>query len=236
MPPATLDPRDVDAALRLAEGTPSTDPRRTHAARLVRACGIEPPREWVAAVCAPAAWHLVASVLGVAAEGTVIEHSEHSGGQHQDIVIWNRDQERWPLLFLTWTSGALRSDNDPRPLDRDYVTAFITNRAALEQSLRRRLSAVPPEANGDRVAAARLVALLTEPPRALELRPSDSVAVVDEWVLSDPVTGIEIAVAMSTGGVRFADGAEMGAEAIVGGFAASGESARTYLRQLIGPA
>ena len=53
-----------------------------------------------------------------AAVGIFVAQSQHSGGQHQDIVIWNCDYERWPVLFLTWTSGMLRSDNDSRPLDR----------------------------------------------------------------------------------------------------------------------
>lgn len=88
---ADLDPGDIGAALRLAAGAPSTDPHRTHVVRLVPSCGAEPRVEWMAAVKAPAARHLNASMLEEAAVGIFVAHSQHSGGQDQDIVIWNCD-------------------------------------------------------------------------------------------------------------------------------------------------
>ena len=110
----------------------------------------------------------------------------HSRGQYKDIVVWNRDQERWPLLFITWRSGLLRTDNEPRPFERDYPAAFIASRAGLERAVRQRFSGSPLGVSAPRIAAARLLVHMTEPTDALELVPSQDPEFNQVWALREP--------------------------------------------------
>jgi hypothetical protein len=195
---------DIETVLRLGAGTPSTDPRRRHALKLVRACNSEPPPEWFAEILAPAAWHLVADALSAAPAGTVVEHGDHAGGQHQDIIIWHAD-ERWPRIFITWTSGTLHSDNDSRALDRDYAQGFIGNRAALTRSVLGRFNGAVPGAAEASVAAAHLIAHLTEPPFGRTLLPCPGRR--QTWCLDDPDGAPRFVVDLASGCVSLPDGA-----------------------------
>lgn len=204
---------DIEAALRLAADAPSTSPRRTHALRLVRECDAAPPAEWLMLVHVPVAWHLVASVLEVAPPGTVVECGEHSGGQHQDIIVRNREDDGYPRLVITWTSGLLEIENDERPFARSYPEAFIANRPALENALRRRLGGEVARAEPSRIAAARMLAQLTEPPIALDLVASADPAADQVWSLRDaePSGRERVAVDMRTGHLRLSGGMELDA-------------------------
>lgn len=197
---------DAHAALRLAARAPSTDLRRIHALKLTRACGEEPPDEWLMSIAVPAAWHIVGAVLGIAPRGTLVEGGEHSGGQHQDIVIWNRDDERRPRLFITWTSGTLCSENEANPLECDYPGEFIRDRVALTASVRERFATSVPDPDPFRMCAAQLIAELTEPPRPLTLVAPRDPERNQTWALADPSGHELIEVDMGSGDVRFPDG------------------------------
>lgn len=198
---------DALAALQLAAGTPSTDLRRVHALKLARVCGEELPDEWLMAIAVPAAWHIVAAALGVAPESVIVEGGEHSGGQHQHIVIWNRDDGRWPRLFITWTSGALSSENEANPLECDYPGEFIRDRIALTASVRERFATSVPDPDPSRMCAAQLIAELTEPPRPLILVGPRDPERNQTWSLADPYGYELLEVDMGSGDVRFPDGA-----------------------------
>lgn len=206
---------DLQAALRLAAGTPSTDLRRARALKRARASGEGLPFEWLMDIAVPAAWHLVAEALGVAPGTTIVECGEHAGGQHRDIVIWDRNDEGRPRLFITWTSGTLCSDNDTNPLDCHYPDEFISDRLALVASVRERFAGEGPDGDPSRLCAAQLIAQLTEPPRPLALVPSEDPERNQSWALADPHGYEVLDVNMGSGTVRFPDGSEKSATSVL---------------------
>lgn len=80
----------------------------------------------------------------------------------------------------------LRTDNEPRPFERDYPAAFIASRAGLERAVRQRFSGSPPGVSASGIAAARLLAHMTEPTDALELVPSQDPEFNQVWALREP--------------------------------------------------
>ncbi len=195
---------DIEAILALTRGTPASDPRRTHALRLLRACEVEPPASWLAPTLAPLAWELVAVALEAGGQNVVVESSEHSGGQHQDIVISCASPESQLRLFLTWTSGRLTSDGDHRPLDTDYSTSLIAGRGPLERAVRTRFAVSAPAPDPNRLAAARLLVALTDLPSGMELSAADGPAARHIWSAGRIGDTAGIEVDMSSGRVLVA--------------------------------
>lgn len=198
---------DIEVVLRLAANTPAADPRRRHALSLVRSFGAEPPWEWFAPVYASVAWQLVADILSVAPEGTVVEAFENSGGQVPGIVIWQPDDERWPAILIAWTVGRLWSENDPRPLESDYVNSFLMARGSLERSLRARFAGAQGGVSPARIAAARLLSLLTDAPDPMGLETPPTPAEREAWSVRVAEDGPCAVIDMADGHMRLPDGA-----------------------------
>ncbi len=175
---------DVEAALRLGVGAPVTDPRRGYALAVVRACSVEPPEELFASARLPAAWHLVATALEVAAGDVIVERSSHNDGAHQDIVVRYPDER--PTMWFTWTSGTISTDGPRRPLEGSYVARCLRGRAALERAVRAQFAGLEPQVNPGRVATAKFLACATDYPACLQPDVDQDGSELNVWTLARP--------------------------------------------------